>query len=44
MKLRRGRLEAALQRPPAPAEIKADLASHPIPRNLDLRMHVIEEN
>ncbi|HVY50876.1 MAG TPA: DUF5107 domain-containing protein [Devosia sp.] len=42
-RLRRGRLEAALRRPPSQEELRADLATHPLPRSLDLRMHVIEE-
>jgi len=41
--LRRGRLEAELGRPPTAEEIHADLAAHPLPRALDLRMHVLED-
>jgi hypothetical protein len=44
IKLRRGRLEAVLRRPPTPEEIKQDLAQHPMPRTLDLRMHVVAES
>jgi Domain of unknown function (DUF5107) len=43
VRLRRGRVAAALGRPPTLAEMKADLADHPLPRVLDLRMHVLEE-
>jgi hypothetical protein len=42
VKLRRGRLEAALGRSPNREEVNADLAAHPLPRTLDLRMHVLE--
>jgi hypothetical protein len=42
VKLRRGRLEAELGRPPSPEEVQADLLSHPLPRELDLRMHGVE--
>ena len=43
LRLRRGRLEATLQRLPTSDEVREDLASHPLPRSLDLRMHVLEE-
>ncbi len=43
VRLRRGRLEASLGRPASAEEAKADLAAHPIPKELDLRMHVIED-
>lgn len=43
IRLRRGRLGATLGRTPTAAEIKDDLARHPMPRSLDLRMHVIED-
>lgn len=39
---RRGRLEAELGRPPTSDEIRADLTAHPVPRELNLRMHEIE--
>lgn len=42
VRLRRGRITTALKREPTPAELRADLAAHPLPRALDLRMHVIE--
>ena len=42
VRLRRGRLEAALGRTPTAEEIKADLKAHPVPRELNLRMHEIE--
>jgi hypothetical protein len=42
-RLRTGRLEAALGRPPTPEESRADLAANPLPRTLDLRMHRVEE-
>jgi hypothetical protein len=42
VRLRRGRLEATLGRPATGEEARADLASHPVPRQLDLRMHAIE--
>jgi len=42
LRLRRGRLAAALGREPGPAELKQDLAANPIPAALDLRMHGIE--
>jgi hypothetical protein len=41
-RLRQGRLSAELGRLPTLAEIRADLVSHPLPRALDLRMHVLE--
>jgi len=43
VRLRRGRLEASLGRAATAAEAKADLAAHPLPRQLDLRMHAVEE-
>lgn len=43
VKLRRGRLAAALGREPTRDEVNVDLAAHPLPRELDLRMHVLEE-
>jgi tellurite resistance protein len=43
VRLRRGRLEAELKRPATAEEIKRDLRSHPLPRTLDLRMHLLEE-
>jgi hypothetical protein len=42
VRLRRGRLEASLGRSATADEAKADLAEHPLPRQLDLRMHVVE--
>lgn len=42
VKLRKGRLEAALGRAASREEVNADLAAHPLPRTLDLRMHVLE--
>lgn len=42
-RLRRGRLSAALGRVPTPAEVRQDLAAHPLPAALDLRMHVLDE-
>jgi hypothetical protein len=42
--LRRGRLEVTLGRAATAEEAKADLAAHPLPRQLDLRMHAIEED
>ena len=42
VRLRRGRLEAELKRAPTAEEVKADLKSHPVPRELNLRMHEIE--
>jgi hypothetical protein len=43
VRLRRGRLEASLGRAATAEEAKADLAAHPLPRQLDLRMHAIED-
>ena len=42
VRLRRGRLEAELKRTATADEIKADLKAHPVPRELNLRMHEIE--
>ena len=42
VRLRRGRMEADLQRTATADEIKADLKAHPVPRELNLRMHEIE--
>lgn len=42
VRLRRGRLETALGRAATAEEARADLAAHPLPRQLDLRMHAIE--
>ncbi len=42
VRLRRGRLEAELQRMATADEVKADLKAHPLPRALNLRMHEIE--
>jgi hypothetical protein len=42
VRLCRGRLEAALGRTATAEEVRQDLASHPMPKALDLRMHVIE--
>lgn len=42
VRLRRGRLEASLGRTATPEEVRADLAAHPLPRQLDLRMHAVE--
>lgn len=44
VRLRRGRLEAMLGRTPTDTEARQELAAHPLPRALDLRMHVTEEN
>lgn len=44
VRLRRGRLEASLGRAATAEEAKADLAAHPLPRQLDLRMHAVEES
>jgi hypothetical protein len=44
VRLRRGRLEADLGRVATAAEVKADLTAHPLPRQLDLRMHAVEES
>jgi len=41
VRLRRGRLEARLGRAATADEAKADLAAHPLPRQLDLRMHAV---
>jgi hypothetical protein len=43
VRLRRGQLEARLQRAPTSGEVRDDLLAHPLPRSLDLRMHVVEE-
>ena len=43
LRLRQGRLEASLGRAATRDEIRADLAAHPLPKQLDLRMHAIEE-
>lgn len=43
VRLRRGRLEAGLGRAATADEARADLTAHPLPRQLDLRMHAIEE-
>jgi hypothetical protein len=43
VRLRRGRLEAALGRAATVAEARQDLARHPLPRALDQRMHKLEE-
>src|SRR3569833_1233936 len=43
IKLRRGRLEAGLGRIATPDELKQELAAHPLPRTLDLRMHKVED-
>lgn len=43
VRLRRGRLEASLGRAATAAEARADLEAHPLPRQLDLRMHALEE-
>ena len=42
VRLRRGRLDAGLKRAASADEIKADLKAHPVPRELNLRMHEIE--
>jgi hypothetical protein len=42
VRLRRGRLEADLKRTATADEVKADLKAHPVPRELNLRMHEIE--
>jgi hypothetical protein len=42
VRIRRGRVEAALGRAPTPDEIRRDLGRHPLPRTLDLRMHTLE--
>jgi len=43
VRLCRGRLEAKLGRAATAEEAKADLAAHPLPRQLDLRMHAVEK-
>ena len=43
IRLRRGRLEGGLGRTATAEEVKQDLARHPMPRTLDLRMHVLED-
>ena len=43
VRLRKGRLEARLGRAATVAETRQDLAAHPMPPSLDLRMHQIEE-
>lgn len=43
VRLRRGRLEASLGRAATAAEVKANLAAHPLPPQLDLRMHAVED-
>ncbi len=43
LRLRRGRLENSLGRAATRDEIRADLAAHPLPKQLDLRMHAIED-
>lgn len=43
LRLRQGRLEASLGRAATRDEIRADLAAHPLPKQLDLRMHAVEE-
>ena len=43
VRLRKGRLETELGRPPASLEVRVDLAAHPLPAVLDLRMHVPDE-
>ncbi len=42
LRLRRGRLEASLGRAATAEEARADLVAHPLPRQLDLRMHAVE--
>ncbi|MGV3490652.1 MAG: DUF5107 domain-containing protein [Devosia sp.] len=44
VRLRRGRLEAELGREATADEAKADLVAHPLPRQLDLRMHALEDD
>ncbi|WP_417308022.1 DUF5107 domain-containing protein [Devosia sp.] len=44
IRLRRGRLAAALGRTPTREEINADLSAHPMPKTLDLRMHALEDS
>jgi hypothetical protein len=43
VRLRKGRLEAGLGRAATAAEVKHDLAAHPMPPALDLRMHQLED-
>jgi hypothetical protein len=43
VRLWRGRLETTLGRAATPAELKQDLAAHPMPPALDLRMHDLED-
>jgi hypothetical protein len=43
VRLRKGRLEASLGRAATSAEMKRDLAAHPMPSSLDLRMHQLED-
>lgn len=43
VRLRKGRLEARLGRAATATETRQDLAAHPMPPSLDLRMHQIEE-
>ena len=43
VKLRRGRLEADLGRVVTAEELQRDLASHPLPSALDLRMHQVDD-
>ena len=42
VRLRRGRLEAGLGRAATADEIRADIRAHPVPRELNLRMHEME--
>jgi hypothetical protein len=44
VRLRLGRLEAQLGRAATAVEAKADLVAHPLPRQLDLRMHALEDS
>jgi len=43
VQIRHGRLEAGLGRPATREEVRHDLALHPLPRSLDLRMHGLDE-
>ena len=43
VKLRRGRLERELGRTATADELRRDLLLHPLPRALDLRMHLLED-
>jgi hypothetical protein len=43
VRLRRGRLAATLGRAPTADEASQDLAAHPLPRALDLRMHRLDD-